>query len=405
MIWNQQHFTGENDMETRHVRVLNIDTDISPLQIEIPGGKECLIREIVVYYEEEDGCLCGKNLYMIADIEKHLGYRKHGWQQFKDRDYIVEINNKKFSDCETILSALKGCLVELKRKQRVVPNKSFSDELEYVLEGFLMEQKRCNIISLEETRIALSRVDTPKAIFKKQNAEAIDEIDTAKEANGNQMTEFMDTVHPGNDVADAFNDVFDSAKEITRYGELMHEGIQLTNEMSAMRVQIAELTQKLKGKELEFNNKQKEITEMKQSLANNPLLRLVETTSKEDDSDELKKKLERLEAENQSLKEEKQDLEDRLGEGENFKTASMFPNKEEYFIGDDRDIDSRIGLAAVKLATDNKIELPPKIRRGAEQVRIYPTQLLQDIENDIKSHNRNKYTVLLNSVLKAEYMV
>ena len=392
-------------MKTRHFRITNINTDLWPLQIEIPDGKECLIRQIAVYYVEEDGSLCCKSLYMIADIEKHLGYGKHGWQQFKDRDYTIEINNKKFSDCETILSALKGCLVETKRKQRVIPNKSFSDELEYVLEGFLMEQKRCNVISLEETRIALSRIDTPKALFKKKNADAIHEIERAKKANGNQMAEFMDTVHPGNDVADAFNDVFDYAKEITRYGELTREGIRLTNEMSAMRVQIADLIQKLKAKELEFNNKQKEITEMKQSIANNPLLRLVETTSKEDDSDELKKKVERLEAENQSLKEEKQALEDRVGERENFKTASMFPNKEEYFIGDDRDIDSRIGLAAVKLATDNKIELPPKIRRGAEQVRVYPTQLLQDIENDIKSHNRNKYTVLLNSVLKAEYMV
>lgn len=392
-------------METRHIRITNIVTDLWPLQIEIPDGKECLIRQIGVYYVEEDGSLCCKSLYMIADIEKHLGYGKHGWQQFKDSDYTVEINNKKFSDCETILSALKGCLVETKRKQRVVPNKSFSDELVYVLECFLMEQKRCNVISLEETRKALSRVDTPKAVFKRQNVDAIDEIDTAKEANGNQMAEIIDTVHPGNEIADAFNNVFDSAKEITRYGELMHEGIQLTNEISAMRVQIVELTQKLKEKELEFDNKQKEITEMKQSIANNPLLRLVETTSQENISDELKKRIERLEAENQSLKEEKQGLEDRLGEGENFKTASMFPNKEEYFIGDEKDISSRIGLAAVRLAADNKIELPPKIRRGAEQVRIYPTQLLQDIENDIKSHNRNKYTVLLNPVLKAEYLV
>lgn len=392
-------------METRHIRITNIDTDILPLQIEIIDGKECLIRQIGVLYVEEDGTLCCKSLYMIADIEKHLGYGKHGWQQFKDRDYTVEINNKKFSDCETILSALKGCLVETKRKQRVVPNKSFSDELESVLEGFLMEQKRCNIISLEETRKALSRVDTPKAVFKKQNVDAIDEVDKAKEANGNQIAEFMETVHPGNEIADAFNNVFDSAKEITRYGELMHKGVQLTNEMSAMRVQIADLIQKLKTKEDEFNSNQKEITEMKQSLVNNPLLRLTETTNQEDNSDELKRKLERLEAENQSLKEEKKSLKDRIGEGENFKTAAMFPNKEEYFIGDTKEVNCRIGLAATNLASDNRIDLPPKIRNGAEDVRIYPTRLLQSIEEDLKTHTRNKYTVLLNPVLKAEYVV
>lgn len=268
-------------MGIRHVRILNIDTEILPLPIEIPDRNECLIRNVVIHYEE-NGELYGKFLYMIADIEKHLGYGKHGWQQFKDRNNTVEINNKKFSDCETILLALKGGLVEAKRKQRVVPNKSFSDELEYVLEGFLMEQKRCNIISLEETRIALSRVDTKKAVFKKQNVDAIDEVDAAKEVNGNQMTEFLKTVHPGNDIAEAFNNVIDSAKEITHYGELMQKGIQLTNEMSAMRVQIVELTQKLKVKELEFNNNQNEIVEMNQSIANNPLLRLKETTSQKE---------------------------------------------------------------------------------------------------------------------------
>lgn len=392
-------------MGIRHVRVLNIDTEIPPLPVKIPDEKECLIRQIAVDYEEENGGVCGKFLYMISDIEKHLGYGKHGWQQFKDRNHTVEINNKKFSDCETILSALKGGLVETKRKQRIIPNKSFVDELTHVFEDFLKNQKVFDIISLEETRNALSRVDTPKAVFKKQNVDAIDEVDKAKEANGNQITELMDTVHPGNDMADAFNSVFDSAKEITRYGELMHKGIQLTNEMSAMRVQIADLMQKLKVKEVEFNSNQKEITEMKKFLANNPLLRLIETTNQEDNSDELKRKLERLEAENQALKEEKKSLEDRIGEGENFKTASMFPNKEEYFIGDTKEVNCRIGLAATNLASDNKIDLPPKIRNGAEDVRIYPTYLLQSIEEDLKTHTRNKYTVLLNPVLKVEYVV
>lgn len=393
-------------MKTKHVRILNIDTEIPPLPVKIPDGKECLIRQIAVDYEEENGSVCGKFLYMISDIEKHLGYGKHGWQQFKDRDYTVEINNKKFSDCETILLGLKGGLVETKRKQRIIPNKSFVDELTHVFEGFLKNQKAFNInmISLEETRNALSLIDTPKSVFKKQNVDAI-EVDKAKEANGKQITEFMDTVHPGNEITDAFNNVFDSAKEIMRYGELMHKGIQLTNEMSAIRVQIADLMQKLKAKEIEFNSNQKEITEMKQSLINNPLLRLTETTNQEDNSDELKKKLERLEAENQVLKEEKKSLEDRIGEGENFKTAAMFPNKEEYFIGDTKEVNCRIGLAATNLASDNRIDLPPKIRNGAEDVRIYPTHLLQSIEEDLKTHTRNKYTVLLNPVLKAEYVV
>lgn len=392
-------------MGIRHVRVLNIDTEIPPLPVKIPDEKECLIRRITVDYEEEDGGVCGKFLYMISDIEKYLGYGKHGWQQFKDRNNTVDINNKKFSDCETILLALKGGLVETKRKQRVVPNKSFSDELGYVLDGFLMEQKRCNIISLKETRIALSRVDTPKAVFKKQNVDSIDEVDTAKEANGKQVVDFLDTVHPGNEMADAFNNVIDSARQITRYSSLIREGTQLINEMSELRVQIAELTQRLKNKEAEFNQNQKEVSDMKVSLENNPLLKHPYEGKDKEMPDDIREKLERLEAENKALKDETKKLRDRIGEGENFKTAAMFPNKEQYFIGDNKEVNSRIGIAAREIAKTEDIKLPEKIRSGAENVNVYPVQILQRLEEDIKAHNRNRYTFILNPVLKAEYRV
>lgn len=390
-------------MNTRHVRILNIDTGRLPLPITIPDGKECLIRMIGVSYEGETGCLRCKTLYRIADIEKHLGYGKHGWQQFRDRNNTITINNMKFSDCETILSALKGCLVEMKRKQKVVPNKSFSDELGDVLECFLMEQKRCNIISLEETRIALSSVGTPKAVFKKQNVDAVEEVDKAKEANGNQMTEFMDTVHPGNEVADAFNNVFDSAKEITRYGELAREGIQLTNEMSEMRVKIADFTQKLKAKELAFKQNQRDVLEMKKTLKNNPLLKFEETTKQVNDSDELKKKIERLEAENQSLKEEKQTLEDRLGEGENYRTARNFPDKFAYFIKS-HDLNLHIGKALTGISKMYGFAYKKNgVREGANDVNVYDIKAFDKLLEWIKTKIDNVIMRDLQDDLKPEW--
>ena len=392
-------------MGIRHIRVLNIDTEIPPLPVKIPDGKECLIRQIAIDYEEENGSVCGKFLYMIADIEKHLGYGKHGWQQFKDRNNTVDINNKKFSDCETILLALKGGLVETKRKQRVIPNKSFADELTHVFEDFLKRRKVFDMINLEETRIALSRVDTPKAVFKKQNVNAIDEVDAAKEANGKQMTEFLNNVHPGNEIADAFNNVIDSARQITRYSSLVREGTQLINEISELRVQIVDLIQKLKNKEAELDQNQKEISDIKVSLENNPLLKHPYEGKEKEIPDDIREKLERLEAENKALKDETKNLRDRIGEGENFKTAAMFPNKEQYFIGDNKEVNSRIGIAAREIAKAEDIKLPEKIRSGAENVNVYPVQILQRLEEDIKAHNRNRYTFILNPVLKAEYRV
>lgn len=356
-----------------------------------------VIEMYYVYFGNEDTGPCTRYLWNMSQIANIIGYSENGWK-WKAEAPKIKIRRFDYTDSSTLIYGLTN-----KVKLRSIKVNPHYPSILKLLNSFKeKEHGSCNIKTL------INALQLPKVQGNiKRGSVSHNNLDLegAKEANGNQVGELLKTIHPGNDIADAFNNVFDSAKEITRYGELMHKVIQLTNEMSAMRVQIDDLMQKLKVKELEFNNNQKEITEMKQSLVNNPLLKLVETTSQEDVFDELKKKVERLEAETQSLKEEKQALEDRIGEGENFKTASMFPNKEKYFIGDTKDINSRIGLAAAMLANDNKIELPPKIRSGSEQVRIYPTQLLQDIENDIKSHNKNKYTVLLNPILKAEYIV
>lgn len=244
-------------MKTKHVRILNIDTEIPPLPVKIPDGKECLIRQIAVDYEEENGSVCGKFLYMISDIEKHLGYGKHGWQQFKDRDYTVEINNKKFSDCETILLGLKGGLVETKRKQRIIPNKSFVDELTHVFEGFLKTRKVFDIISLKETRNALSFIDTPKSVFKKQNVDAIDEVEKGIEDH---------------DFGSRFNSVFKDAKEIAEYGAIAEKEIELTKEICEIRTRIAELQASLKVKEKESKDNRSLLGKYRKSLENNPLL-------------------------------------------------------------------------------------------------------------------------------------
>ena len=339
-----------------------------------------VIEAYYVFFGNEDTGPCARYLWNMSQIANIIGYSENSWK-WKAEAPKIKIRRFNYTDSSTLIYGLTN-----KVKLRSIKVNPHYPNILKMLNSFkeFKEHGSCNIKTL------IDALQSPKvqSNIKRDNVShnSLD-LEEAKKANGNQVGELLEAVHPGNDMADALNNVFDSAKEITRYGELMHKGIQLTNEMSAMRVQIADLMQKLKVKEIEFNSNQKEITEMKQSLVNNPLLRLTETTNQEDNSDELKRKLERLkaenqslEAENQSLKEEKKSLEDRIGEGENFKTAAMFPNKEEYFIGDTKEVNCRIGLAATNLASDNRIDLPPKIRNGAEDVRIYPTHLLQSIE-------------------------
>ena len=356
-----------------------------------------VIEAYYVFFGNEDTGPCTRYLWNMSQIANIIGYSENSWK-WKAEAPKIKIRRFDYTDSSTLIYGLTN-----KVKLRSIKVNPHYPNILKMLNSFKeKEHGSCDIWTL------INALQPPKvqSNIKRDNVSNNNlDLKVEKEANGNQVGDLLEAVHPCNDMADAFNNVFDSAKEITRYGELMHKGIQLTNEMSAMRVQIADLMQKLKVKEVEFNSNQKEITEMKQSLVNNPLLRLTEATNQEDNSDELKRKLERLEAENQVLKEEKKSLEDRIGEGENFKTAAMFPNKEEYFIGDTKEVNCRIGLAATNLASDNRIDLPPKIRNGAEDVRIYPTHLLQSIEEDLKTHTRNKYTVLLNPVLKAEYVV
>lgn len=366
------------------------------------------IRCVRVSYRKGQSSYYDKILFCINDVELLMGYRQHGWNWFRDykgvrAERAIRVFGGKYSDAGHLLLGLES--VFLKHKTRKALDKPAIDKIKQDLRPISENELKNEAISLLETKQLLLE----QCITSKNHRITW----RAKQTNANQMSEFIKTVHPGNETARSFNNVFDSAKEITRYGELTKEGEQLINEMSEIRVQIASLTEKLKDKEIAFNQNQKEILEMKQSLPNNPLLKkLMETFNQQEDLSELKRKLEcteaekkALESENKELKSDKKELLDRVGEGENFKTAAMFPNKKRYFIGDTKEVNGLIGLVATKRANEENVPLPPKIRSGAERVRTYPTHLLQRIEDDIKTHNKNRYTVLLNPVLKAEYRV
>lgn len=411
-------------METYCIKLEDVTEDKD--SIEALTGFQ--IRALNVdYYCEEQKDHQTKSLYSIYDIEKALGYKSHGWTWFNNHSITIKAFNTKYAEADSIIEGIRTTFVKTKRPGTVL-DVEFAGTFISFLEDEVNFEMQHNIISVESVgqlldagkenwvtvnRLMPSTTDDviEESVSEDVTEESVSKIDAAKEANGNQLGELLNTVHPGNETADAFNNVFDSAKEITNYGELVREGIQLTNEMSEMRVQIADLIQKLKIKELKFNQNQRDVLEMKKSLKNNPLLKLAETSKQEDDSDELKKKLERLETENKALKDENKAqkdenkaLKDRIGEGENFKTASMFPNKKQYFVGDDKEVNGKIGLSLSRMASSKGIQIN-KVRSGAQDVGNYPVWLHQKLEEFIVNKARNEFTFILNPVLKAEYRV
>jgi hypothetical protein len=352
---------------------------------------------IVLYGPAENFASYGtKKLFSLLDVEKALGFSRQGWHWTRTVPKI-RIQKKGYTDAETILKGIKSLTTTRKSQVNFKTLQSWMNDIAIQEKsmGFANfgEIRKIWPISVKLEAYCRELVQFP-SLMAKENCNCC-EIDAAKEINGNQAFEFIKTVHPGNEIADAFNNVFDSAKEITLYGELMHEGKALTNEMSELRVKIADLTQKLNDKEIVFQQNQKKIAEMKQILASNPLLKITEVSKKEEEINELKDKLERLESENKAMK-------DRIGEGENFKTAAMFPNKKQYFVGDELKINNALGIALSRMAKKKGITIS-KVRSGSQEVGVYPIYLHNVLSAWIQNKERNEYMDPLQPYLKPEY--
>lgn len=250
-------------MKTRDFRILSMDK-ISPLIIKTPDKKEYPIK-CIEFYIEENGNLCHKFLYSIADIETHLGYTRNGWQYFRTRRDTVVVKKRKLSDCKTILSAL----VETKPTKE----KPFYNELKRAL----MQQKE-ETISLKEFKIALPSFDVHRIKLRRnvnvinKNVDVIDKIDTAKEANGNQITEFIDQIDTKQN--ECTQQQFSEADELIRYANLSKEQSILLDEITDLRTQIDGLMSKLNDKELKSKDNQILLSELRNSFANNSLLAL-----------------------------------------------------------------------------------------------------------------------------------
>lgn len=356
------------------------------------------IRTLEVdYYCEEQKDNFTKILYHVYDVEKAIGYERHGWTWFKTYACSLKAFGIKYTDAKNLLNAFDDLAIRGKRRKLV--NDEFIAKFRDILEKQYQFESQCNVITLDEAKQLLELgVEHWVTIDRSgKESQVISNKEEAMAANGRLMSELLNAVKVDNEIADKFNNVFDSAKEIASYGDLVREETELTREIADIRVQIVDLSQKLKVKELRFKQNQKSLEALKQSLVNNPLLNLVDAASGDGISKEVTERLMRLETENKALK-------DRIGEGENFKTSAMFPNKKKYFSGDEKEINSKIGLSLSKMANSKGIQIN-KVRSGAMEVGNYPVWLHQKLEEFIVNKSRNEFTFILNPVLREEYRV
>lgn len=224
-----------------------------------------------------------RTLFCVREVNNALGYSNTSLCERLKGIEGIEIGKIRYSDSTTICRSLqknkKNDLRSLAIKQFFIKFSASSNENKDDFPSF--EEIKQYLTDSRREKLGIKGITLQtlglQLIYHKYKRSA---VPCAKQVNGKQMSELLKTVRLDNDKAIAFDAVSDNAKEITRYCELIKEGVQLTNEMSDIRVQIETLTEKLKSKEAEFERNQKEILEIKQSLSNNPLLKFIKEIKK-----------------------------------------------------------------------------------------------------------------------------
>lgn len=393
-----------------------------PLPIQTSNGDDYPIREIVIYYKNKAGELYAKPLFSIKDIERHLGYGSHGWTQFRDESNLIKLKKMNFSDAKTILDALESKLLPRVQKARTKQNESFSYELSYFLKIQLTEETECKIISLEETKALLktlnpNEIKQPLRHIKRVNkkdsekdSETVKLESVSLETKDKDISTRVCTSETNNAALDipsnfSWSFVFDNAKEITRYQEISNEEIALTQsiaeskkKLEMIQMQMCELQSEIEQKEEQSKQNRLLLLDFRLSLQNNPLLKNLFEGQKETNSaniDELNEKIDRLEKENQSLK-------DKAGEGENFRTAERFPDKKRFFLHDNKETNQVIGHALSKMARAKGIIIT-KIWNGSRDVGNYPIYLHNVLTKWIEAKTNNDFTAVLQEHLRPEY--
>lgn len=372
--------------------------------------------EIGYYVDGDFSSYNSKRIFCLRDIEKILGFKHQGWHWIRTAPKIV-IRKYAYSDAETILAGLDSVQSKTRKSKD-----TFKTLIKWMKNCCIYDNTKerhrnmglqtLNDLISKETQNLFKPISQNKSKTTKRNktvdrtSQCEHDSEHNKDPNeGSNTAEKTIDIIENNSSNFSWSFAFDNAKEITRYSEVVGEEIELTRSIVESKKRLEML--KMEALELQSNIEEKEeqskrnrllLQDFRLSLQSNPLLKnLIEI---HDDSntaaiDELKEKIDRLEKENQLLK-------DKIGEGENFRTANMFPNKEKYFDCKSFDPNNKLGLTLSKMANRKGIPVL-KVRSGSMEVGNYPIWLHEKLKEWIENKQLNEYTSDLQPMLKPEY--
>ena len=334
-----------------------------------------------------------KRLFSLLEVEKILGFARQGWHWTRTAPKI-RIRKQGYTDAETILKGLE--VLQKGRKRKSYTN---FETLKIWMDSIFSHEKSMDSGSLSDIRKIWPRRGVEEIRATMPMANSIDKKaqKEIEQTEGAVSVENEKNIKSENEkpLSKNFNFAFENAKAIVNYGEVAQEEIKLTFEINELKKKISDLQAELEIKQARSKQNRGLMAEWRLSLQNNPLIQIIDATEiSSEPPNELKAKLERLENENKALK-------DRIGEGENFKTANMFPNKEKYF-NTIVDPNGKIGGSLSMMARDKGIQIN-KVRSGSMEVGNYPVWLHEKLAEWLENKQLNKYTDHLQPFLKPEY--
>ena len=223
-----------------------------------------------------------KKLFSVTDVERNLGYGKHGWVQFKDYEYAVKFKGRKYTDAESLIPAFANELVPLKyTKKNMIKNEMFASEFGEELKKIAEQNKFKPILTLDETKKFLELIDTDDIDewFEIHRNFHVD-IDTAQKAidevNQTMVPEESDEMVP--EESDELSHM-SYADMLIMYGTLLKKYDELLKEAIAARDNVWEIKENLTEAEKIFAQKEKQVEDnkekiikMRQELASNSFL-------------------------------------------------------------------------------------------------------------------------------------
>ena len=210
-----------------------------------------------------------KKLFSVTDVERNLGYGKHGWVQFKDYEYAVKFKGRKYTDAESLIPAFANELVHLKyTKKNMIKNEMFASEFGEELKKIADQNKFKPILTLDETKKFLKLINTDDIdewfeIHRNFHADINTAQKAIDEVNQTMVPEKSDEMVP--EESDELSHM-SYADMLIMYDTLLKKQDELIEEMLSARDNVWEIRQKLSAAEKVVAQKEKQVEDNKEKI-------------------------------------------------------------------------------------------------------------------------------------------